>query len=582
MPDFAVSTGFTATDRISSAFRAMGRGAGIFENKATKSFKRVGRAGSRVGDIMKGVLGAQIIGRGVRLLTQGLRTATTEFIAFDQAVTSASSKFKGLNLATEEGQKTLQALKDTAREVGATTQFTAGQAAAGLDFLAMAGFNAEQAIATLAPTVDLATVGQIDLSRATDIASDSLGAFGLMTQDTNKLQANFTRLNDVMALTMSRTNTNMEDMFEAIKKGAPTFTAAGQSLETFNALLGTMANSGVKGSEAGTALRNVMLRLSKPVKEAQTVLDGLSIKTQDMDGNFRDVIDILKDFETGLVGMGTAQRTAALSTVFGARAVTGVNILLAEGTDQLKAFREELIGSAGASQDMANIIRSSLQNRLAALRSAAIETGFKFLEAFQDRAGTAIEFITEAIRNFNVQPIIDGINFVIGIFKKYFQVVSPIIRQIVGIIMEMVGMFKETEIGAKIIDTITLAFKAVGPVITAMWKILKPIFKLLLLVLEPILDIINLILKGIAATVTFLTEGIGGTSATDFEAAGRARLTGGEPREARESPNAAEVQRIENTFAGRIDISTVPGIEAKVQGTSGSARDFDLRLLGQN
>ncbi len=573
MADYAVSTAFLPIDKISGAFKKMGRSAGMFENKATKSFRNVGRAGSRVGSIIKGIIGAQIITRGIAALTQGLRTVTTEFIGFDQAVTSASSKFKGLNLVTQEGQKTLEALKRTARDVGAVTQFTAGQAAKGLDFLAMAGFNAEQAMASLAPTVDLATVGQLDLGRATDIATDSLGAFDLMTEDTNQLQKNFIRLNDVMALTMSRTNTNMEDMFESIKKGAPAFTAAGQSMESFNTLLGVMANSGVKGSESGTVLRNVMLRLANPTGAAKTALDKLGVITQDSAGNFRDIIDILGDFEVGLKGMGTAQKTAALSTIFGTRAVTGVNILLAEGTDQLSAFRNELLKAGGASKNMANIIRQSLQNRLAALRSAAIEVGFKFVQAFEKRGGKAIDAITQAIRNFNIQPIIDGVEFVIKIFQKLIIFVRPLIETIIKIGIEIFQMFKETGIGALLIDNVGFAFRNLTSAIKIMWQIAKPILQLLFILLEPILIILNAITTGIVKVAEFLGQGGGaGPSMAEFEAAGRARA----------APNAAATKTEEGRFKGTIDVRGLPGLSTATSSGSGSARDIDLRLLGNN
>lgn len=571
MPAAAMSvfTRFLAQDGISSAFRKMGRGAGMFENKATKSFRNVSRAGARTGTIIKGILGAQVIGRGVRLLTQGLRTATTEFIGFDQAVTSASSKFKDLNLTTEAGQRTLEALKQTAREVGATTQFTAGQAASGLDFLAMAGFNAEQAMASLKPVVDLATVGQIDLSRATDIASDSLGAFGLMTDDTNKLQENFTRLNDVMALTMSRTNTNMEDMFEAIKKGAPTFTAAGQSLESFNTLLGVMANSGVKGSEAGTTLRNVMLRLSDPVKEAQTVLDNLGIKTQDMDGNFRDVIDILGDFEVGLKGMGTAQRTAALSTVFGTRAVTGVNILLAEGTDQLRAFRGELEASAGASQDMANIIRSSLQNRLAALRSAAIETGFKFLQAFEKDGAGAIEILTQKIREFDVTPIVDGVRKAIDFVKKF----GPIVLDLAKPILEIAAAMKLWSIAQAALN-IAQAASPLGLFIAAVAG-----FVIIMKALE----------KQFGTEIpdeagTFGGGLYGRDIQRGIEAAGNRSASRTSAREeVRQSPNQAASASAREAMARiRADINLTGLPIAATAEVKSSSKDVNLRLLGQN
>ena len=411
---FAVSTIFNAKDRISKSFTRMSKNADKFGNRADKAFRRANRASSRfqsnmTGSILKvgGLLG------GIGVLTMGVRAVTTEFISFDQAITSASAKFKDLDLATSQGQATLLKLKQTARDVGAATQFSAGQAAEGLDFLAMAGFNAEQSMVALPGVVNLATVANLDLARSTDIASDSLGAFGLMTTDTAQLQINFTRLNDVMALTMARTNTNMEMMFEAVQKGAPTFTAAGQTLETFNALLGIMAGSGVKGSEAGTALRNVMLRLSKPVPQAQKALKALNVTTSDSAGNFRDVVDILADMEKGLQGMGSAQRTAALSTIFGVRAVTSVNILLKEGTKSIRGFREELLDSAGASEKMANIMRQSIGNQLKALSSAAIEFGFKFFTAFETDGVTAVQNLTEAIRNFNPQPMIDSMKLII-------------------------------------------------------------------------------------------------------------------------------------------------------------------------
>jgi len=364
MPDYAVSTAFTGKDQVSPRFKAMAAGATRFGNQATNAFSKASKAGAKSQSIFKSILAANAVSRGLELLKQGVQAVAVEFVGFDQAVTSASSKFKGLDLTSQAGMETLSQLKQVAREVGAETQFSAGEAAEGLDFLAMAGFNADQAMAALKPTTDLATVGNVDLATATDIASDSLGAFALMTEDAGQLQSNYTRLNDVMALTMSRTNTSLEDLFETIKAGAPSFTAAGQSMETFNALAGTMANSGVKASESGTSLRNIMLRLADPVAEAQDALDALGVVTADQEGNFRDIIDIMADVEKGLVGMGTQQRTAALSTIFGARAVTGVNILLDAGTDALRDFRTELENGAGKSKEMAQIMRQSLQNRL--------------------------------------------------------------------------------------------------------------------------------------------------------------------------------------------------------------------------
>ncbi len=385
---FTLSTTFSVNDQMSRQTKAIFGKVANQAQAVTRSMRRIAAVG----------LGAVVVAAGL---------AAREYVQFDSAVTSASAKFKGMNLATKEGQAILKRLGDTAREVGAATQFTATQAAEGLDFLAMAGFSANQAMASLAGVVDLATVGQIDLARATDIASDTLGAFGLMTEDTAQLQQNFTRINDVMAKTITSSNTNMETLFESIKKGAPAFTAAGQSLETFAAFAGTMANAGVKGSESGTQLRNMMLKLAAPSAEAAKVLQNLGIQTEDADGNFLDAIDILAQFEKSLVGMGTAQKSAALATIFGTRSVTGINVLLQAGTKEIRKFRDELLGSAGAAQAMSDVIRKSLINRLAALKSAAIEIGFIFFDKIKNQAAGAIQRLTEVVRNLPIEQIIE-------------------------------------------------------------------------------------------------------------------------------------------------------------------------------
>jgi TP901 family phage tail tape measure protein len=397
-----VGTKFTAIDQLSKPMRKMSGNADKFGSQMRRSFSGVTstlHTMRRIATMAFAVFGISA--------TLAVGAVTREFLNFDESILSASSKFSDLDITTAEGQKTFERMGKTARQVGATTKFTAAEAAGGLNYLAMAGFNAEQSMVALPQTTNLAIVAQTDLARATDITTDSLGAFGLMTQDTTQLQKNLGRVNDVYARTVSRTNTNMEQLFESVKKGAPTFTAAGQDIETFTALAGSMANAGIKGAESGTALRNVMLRLAKPTGESAKVLRRLGVVTQDSNGDFRDVIDILADMEKGLQGMGTQQRSAALSTIFGARAVTGVNVLLGEGTEALRKFRDEQYLATGTSERMAAIIGQSLNNRILGLKSAAYEVGFQFMESFDNQAGTAIDTLTEKIRGFDSAPMVD-------------------------------------------------------------------------------------------------------------------------------------------------------------------------------
>lgn len=584
MANFAVSTRFTGKDLISKTFARMGKNAERFGGKSSKAFKQANRSASRFRDVTKGILAAGAIQKVLGGLQRGVAAVTSEFIGFDGAIISAAAKFKDVNLATAEGQKRLLELKKAARETGAATQFSAGQAASGLDFLAMAGFNATQAMAALPGVVNLATVANVDLGRATDIASDSLGAFGLMTEDATKLQKNFTRVNDVMALTMSRTNTNMEDMFEAVKKGAPDFTKAGQSLESFNALLGVMANSGKKGSEAGTALRNIMLRLASPTKEAQKAIDKIGIKTADASGNFRDIVDILADVEKGTKNMGEVQKTAALSTIFGARAVGSINILLTEGSKKIRKFRGELEGAGGASQKMADIMRTSLGNRLKSLSSAAIEFGFKFFTAFEKRGAGAIDKLIAAIRSFDPQPIIDGLNFAFKAMSGLFNLMKffgPELLVIAGGFLAYGTVLAGLAIGPAVMGFLSLL--SVLKSTAAIMGILNAV-----MIANPLGAIIFGVTALIAALVflekkfkvfTKIGQALGKFFIPGFGKGEEAAGVGGGAGAV--APNKAEAAAQQVAFKGQLNIAGAPA-GSTAEGTTSGAPPIDMIMLGVN
>jgi TP901 family phage tail tape measure protein len=605
MPDFAVSTAFTSQDRISSAFRRMDKNAGKFGNSAKSAFQKASRAGSRFGDITKGILSAEAIKRGLGLLKRGLTSVITEFASFDDAVISAAAKFSDINLATKEGQAAFLRTKDAAREMGAETEFTATQAAQALDFFALAGFNSEQAIASLPGTIDLATAANADLARSTDIVSDSLGAFGLMTKDNVQLQKNLARTTDVMAKTMTSTNTDIEDLFEAIKKGAPVFRDAGQSMESFNALLGIMANSGIKGAEAGTSLKNMMLRLGNPVSEARTVLEKYNVEVADSQGNFRDVVDIMLDFEKSLKNVGTQQKTAALSTVFGTRAVTGFSVLLEEGTTSLRSFREDLIKSSGATKEMADIMRTSLGKRFAALESAAIELGFKFVDAFEKKGRGGLIRITEAIRNFDMQPVIEATKFAIRMFSSLISILreySPVIAVIVGGIVAYNAALKvQLALGA------IKAFAAFITILHAQagaWGVLNAI-----IAANPILFVVTAVTALIAGLIFLQVKfkifdklfdklvsiknsfsDLGSAIANFFgfkTSAGASGEFGSNPKPLSPRPIIApnreemELRRQEVDFKGQLNIIGAPP-GSSFEGNTTGAPPIDVSLLGTN
>lgn len=366
----------------------------------------VSRIQNRIGKFTRSFSGGlKKINRGVDGMTRGLRRmATVGVIAlaatgaafadvintgakFEQTLVSAAAKFpsqiaKGtveadrLNKALGftpsfivKGTEEFKKLQDAASEVGRTTEFTATQSAEALNFLAMAGFNAESAIAALPGVVDLATVGQLDLGRATDIATDSLGAFNLLSKDAAVQQKNLTRVSDLLVKTSISANTSIEDMFEAMKQGAPIATAAGQSIETTATLIALMANAGIKGSRAGTGLKRIMEGIGGTNAQAAKTFDDLKIKTVDSNKEIRDAVDVFTELGDAVNDLPSQQRLAIFTTIFGERGKAGA-INIANMGEGAREFKEQLQDIEGVTKKMAKVMRDTFQGRMDSLKSS--------------------------------------------------------------------------------------------------------------------------------------------------------------------------------------------------------------------
>ena len=445
-------------DKIGVKGKAVGR---ALKNEFTKTEQQLANVGTKLKSFAKGVALA-----GIALVGVGIGVATKQFIDYDAAVTGATAKFKDLDITSADYKDNLQAVGKVARDVAAVTEFNAVDTAGALDKMAMAGLTSKQSMALLAGTTNLATAAGADLTTAVDIATDALGAFGLMTEDEKALEGNLNRLSDVMAKTTNMFNTDIGGFFESAKMGAATFTATGQSLEDFSAMVGVMASSGIKGSESGTQLRNMMLSLASPSKTAAMALDRMGVKTTDAQGNFLNIIDILGQFEKGMKGMGDAEKAAALTDIFGKRTVTGVTLLLAEGTEGLKKYSKELQNAGGTAANVAAAMRGSLANRIEVLKSALTELGFKFVDAFAAKGGKAIENLTTAITNFDPEPII---NFLTAAFSVIFKVVEVLWKMRIVIISLVIawGVYKAAMIAAVVVSSVMGMVRAVQALMSA-------------------------------------------------------------------------------------------------------------------
>lgn len=399
----------------------MGRAVGTFGDRTERAANKGKAAFSAFGAVVKGIITTQILNRAWQFLAQGVRDATTEFIAFDKAVTEAGSKF---TVPIRHGTIEFERLSKEIMRINKGTEFAFSDAAKGVELLAAAGFNANQAIALLPTTIDLATTSGGDMAQAVSIAADSLGAFGLMTQDTAQLTTNITRVADVFSTAVNQSNAELVDIFESAKFAGPVFRMAGQSLETFTAAASAMAMAGIKGDMAGTTLRQAILALQKPSKQSAEMLKNMGVSISDKDGNMRDFFDILKDIGASTDKMGTSAKGAALATIFEQRAVSGVAALLQAGDANLRKYRSELEKSGNAARDMADRMRQSLGIQLQVLKNNLMRIGLEAVDALQKKFPNALEDAKAAIAGFDTEKIKGVVDDVVFAIETLGEVVK--------------------------------------------------------------------------------------------------------------------------------------------------------------
>ena len=442
---FSVEAVFKAVDKVTAPVTRMQNRVGKMTRSMRNNFSKLNRTVDKFGQGIK--KGAIAVTAALVLTTGAMANIISTGAEFEQTLVSAAAKFPG---EIRKGTEAFKQLEDAARKTGATTEFTATQSAQALNFLAMAGFNAEQSVSALPGVVDLATAANVDLATATDVATDSLGAFGLMTKDATKLGANLARVNDVIAKTTTTANTTVETLFETIKDGGPVATSAGASLETFAALAGELANAGIKGTRAGTTLKNMFLRIAAPTSSAAKIFRRLGVQTKDANGDMIDIVDVLGSLNKALKGLGTADRAGILEGIFGKIPIAGVNVLLQSGTKRLKDYRRELEAASGASSEMAAVMRDTLQGRLNALTSAIEGVKISIFGMTEDPLNDVVERMTEWVR-VNEELIATNIGgFLSMVFENF------------GAIASAIG---DVAIGIASIFALTIALKAVAAIL---------------------------------------------------------------------------------------------------------------------
>ncbi|MDN7935194.1 phage tail tape measure protein [Burkholderia metallica] len=291
----------------------------------------------------------------------------------------------------------LKQLTAQARQLGRDTVFTASQAAAGQQFLAMAGFKTGQIMAAMPGMLDIAAAGNIDLGSAADIASNILTGFGLKAEKA-------TDVADVLARTFTTSNTDLAQLGDAMKYVAPVANALGVSLEQTSAMVGLLGDAGIQGSMAGTALRAGFLRLAKLPKMAEKELAKMGIRTMDKSGKMKDMPVLLKEIAEKTAKMESGTRAAFVSRVFGVEASAAFLKLLDDAkAGTLDAKIADLQNAGGTGRRIADMMNATTGGALRRMNSAiedtAIELGNLFLPTIAD-AAEKISGISKSIGDF--------------------------------------------------------------------------------------------------------------------------------------------------------------------------------------
>lgn len=337
------------------AGEAFGGGASAMDEVWTGAARRVGEAFVNM---------AFEAARQVKNLIVGAIETGMDFdAAMSQVAATLGYSMQDLNTEGTEAYETMKTLRDFAREMGNTTQYTAEEAANALNYMALAGYDAETSMAMLPTVLNLAAAGGMDLARASDAVTDIQSALGLTIDET-------TTMVDQMAKTSQKTNTSVSQLAEAMLTvgGTAAFMAGGTAEIT--TALGIMASAGVKGAEGGTHLRNILLSLSAPTENGAKALEELGVQLFDAEGNMRSFADFFPELQAAMEGMTEEQKLGYLDTLFNKRDIAAVMALLNTTSDEWARLMGLITDSDGAAQGMSETMLDNLKGDVTILQSA--------------------------------------------------------------------------------------------------------------------------------------------------------------------------------------------------------------------
>lgn len=420
--------------------------------------------------VMAGNLAADAIEEVAKQLFEVINASIQVGMEFDKSMSQVAAT---MGVTTDQ----IGELRDFAQEMGAKTAFSATQASEALNYMALAGYDAETSMRVLPTVLNLAAAGNMELAAASDMVTDAQSALGLSVSEAEVMV-------DQMAMTSSKTNTSVEQLGNAfLTVGGTAKNLKGGTAELAQ-MLGILADNGIKGSEGGTALRNVILSLSAPTDTAAAKIKELGLQVFDAEGNMRAMPDIMNDLNDSLSSLTQQEKTEALNTIFNKVDLKSVNALLGTSAQRYDEVAASIGNAAGAAEKMAETQLDNLAGDVTLLQSAAEGLAIQVSDILTPALRGATQFMTNAlmpalsalVANFGkIAVAVVSFTATIAAMKLYNKIATTMKTHTVqmggyfNILGKQVALsgtaFKVATAASKAFSTALKALKAVAPML---------------------------------------------------------------------------------------------------------------------
>ena len=469
-------------------------GAGESGGKAFSS--GFGKVIGTTGAVVAGAVAAGTVAVG-KFATSSIQAGST----FDSAMSQVAA-----TMGTTVDQ--IGNLRDFAQQMGSSTAFSATEAADALNYMALAGYDADTSMKMLPNVLNLAAAGGIDLASASDMVTDAQTALGLSIEET-------TTMVDQMAKASSMSNTSVAQLGDAfLTIGANARNVAGGTQE-LSSVLGVLADNGIKGSEAGTHLRNIMLALNPTTDKAVAAWEKLGVQAYDAEGNLRALPDVFQDLNAAMDGMTDEQKTQMFSDMFNKTDLAAIQALVGTTGDRFNELAAGIGNASGAAQNMADTQLYNLNGDITLFKSALEGAQIAVADQLTPSLREFVQFGSEGLAKLTTAFQEGGVS---GAMSAFGEILSDGISMIIEKLPEMVdaGMQLIEALGQGLLDNFPAILSAVGKVILNIATAISDSLPTLIpAIIQALIDIglyliehIDILIDAIIQLMTGLTQGI--------------------------------------------------------------------------